>query len=110
MPGPLYHVGVVATCAHAGQITALAASPRVRVSGQPAVTAADTFVIAGCAFNVSSAPHPCVKVQWIAPATRVRIGGQAAVLQTSPGFTVAADQAPQGAPVVISGQVRVRGV
>jgi hypothetical protein len=110
MPGPLYHVGVVATCAHAGQIMAVASSPRVRLSGQPAVTASDTFSIVGCAFNVSGSPHPCAQVQWIAPAARVRIGGQPAVLQTSPGLTVAADQAPQGAPIVVSGQVRVRGV
>jgi len=109
MPGLLYHVGVVAMCPHAGQIQAIASSVRVRVGGQPVVTSADTFPIAGCAFNAGGSPHPCVKVQWLSPATRVRVGGQPVILQTSPGLTIAADQAPQGSPVVTSGQVRVRG-
>ena len=109
MPGFLYHVGVVAMCPHGGQVSAIASSARVRLGGQPAVTATDTFPIAGCAFNVGGGPHPCVKVQWPGPAARVRVGGQPVILQTSPGLTIAADQAPQGSPVVISGQVRVRG-
>lgn len=109
MPGFLYHVGVVAMCPHAGQISAIASSARVRLSGQSAVTIADSFPIAGCAFNVGGSPHPCMKVQWLTPAARVRIGGQPAILQTSPGLTVAGDQAPQGSPVVTSGQVRVQG-
>ena len=109
MPGFLYHVGVVAMCPHAGQVTAISSNTRVLVSGQPVATAADNYLIAGCAFNVSSAPHPCVTVRWLAPAARVKVNGQPAILQTSPGMTLAADQAPQGSPVVVSGQVRVRG-
>lgn len=109
MPGFLYHVGVVAMCPHAGQVTAIAGSPRVLVSGQPVTTLSDTYLIAGCAFNVASAPHPCVTVRWLAPAARVTVGGQPAILQTSPGMTLAADQAPQGSPIVVTGQVRVKG-
>ncbi len=110
MPGFLYHVGVVAMCPHAGQISAAASSPRVRATGQPVVTSADTFPIAGCVFNISGSPHPCTTVRWLATATRVRVGGQPVILQTSAGLTIAADQAPQGSPVVITGQLRVRGI
>jgi hypothetical protein len=110
MPGFLYHVGVVAMCPHAGQISAVPSSVRVRTAGQPVVTSADTFPIAGCVFNISGSPHPCMTVRWLAPASRVRVGGQPVILQTSPGLTIAGDQAPQGSPVVISGQVRVRGI
>lgn len=109
MPGFLYNVGTSAMCAHGGQVTAIASSPRVTLGGAPATTTADTFVVAGCAFNVGGSPHPCVKVQWLVPAARVKIGGQPAVLQTSTGLTVAADQTPQGSPIVVSGQVRARG-
>lgn len=110
MPGPLYHVGVTALCAHGGQISAIASSPRVRLGGALAVTLSDTFPIAGCALNISGSPHPCVVVRWLTPAARVRVAGQPVILQTSPGLTVAADQAPQGSPLVTSGQVRVRGM
>ena len=109
MPGFLYNVGTSAMCPHGGQVTAIASSPRVTLGGTPATTTADTFVVAGCAFNVGGSPHPCVKVQWLVPAARVKIGGQPAVLQTSTGLTIAADQAPQGSPIVVSGQVRARG-
>lgn len=109
MPGFLYHVGVVAMCPHGGQVTAIASSPRVLVSGQPVTTFSDNYLVAGCAFNVSGAPHPCVKIQWLAPAARVRVAGNPVVLQNSPGLAVAGDQAPQGSPVVVSGQVRVKG-
>jgi hypothetical protein len=109
MPGFLYNVGTSAMCPHGGQVTAIASSPRVTLGGPPATTTADTFMVAGCAFNVGGSPHPCVKVQWLVPAARVKIGGQPAVLQTSTGLTVAADQAPQGSPIVVSGQVRARG-
>jgi hypothetical protein len=109
MSGFLYHVGVQAMCAHGGQVAAIPSSPRVLLGGQPATTSSDSYPIAGCVFNVSGAPHPCVTVQWLVPAGRVRIGGQPAILQTSPGLTVAANQAPQGSPVVTAGRTRVRG-
>jgi len=109
MSGFLYHVGVSAMCPHVGQITAIAASPRVKLGGQPAVTISDNYPIAGCAFNISGGPHPCIEVQWITPAARVKIGGQPAILQNSPGLCVAGDQAPQGSPIVTAGQVRVKG-
>jgi hypothetical protein len=97
-------------CPHAGQVTAIPSSPRVRLSGQPATTSSDTYPIAGCAFNVAGAPHPCIKVQWLTPAARVRIGGQPAILQTNPALCVAGDQAPQGPPNVTAGQIRVKGM
>jgi hypothetical protein len=108
MSGLIYHVGVTAMCGHGGQISAVASTPRVTLGGQPAVTFADMFPIAGCAFNISGSPHPCVKVQWLVPAARVRVSGQPVILQTSTGLTVAANQAPQGSPIVISGQIRAR--
>lgn len=107
MPGFLYNVGATATCTHGGMITAIAAAPRVLVMGMPATTISDPFLVAGCAFAIAGAPHPCVRVQWLVPATRVLINGQPAVLQTSVGLGLAPDQAPQGPPSVIATQTRV---
>ncbi|HEY4573548.1 MAG TPA: hypothetical protein VIJ26_06290, partial [Thermoanaerobaculia bacterium] len=86
------------------------ASPRVLVSGQPVATLADTTLVAGCAFTVPPGkPQPCIKVQWIVGAVRVMVGGQPALLQTSPGLCQSAEQIPQGPPTVIAGQMRARG-
>lgn len=107
MPGPVFHVGAVAMCPHGGQITTISSNARVLVSGLPVATIADTSVVAACAFNVSGAPSPCVKVQWLVPASRVMVMGQPVLLQTSPGLCQNPAQAPQGPPVVVSNQPRV---
>jgi uncharacterized Zn-binding protein involved in type VI secretion len=109
VPGFLLHVGATAICPHGGQVTIIPSSPRVLVSGQPVATLADTTLVAGCAFTVGPKPQPCIKVQWIAGAVRVLIGGQPALLQTSLGLCLSAEQIPAGPPTVVAGQVRVKG-
>ena len=110
MPGSLFHVGAQAICPHAGQVTTMSSNTRVLVSGQPAATLADQFLVAGCAFTVPPAkPQPCLKVQWLTPATRVLVGGQPAILQTSSAQCLSPEQIPQGPPSVLVTQLRARG-
>jgi hypothetical protein len=110
MPGPLFHVGAAAMCPHGGQVTTAPGAARVLVGGQPAATMGDSYTVAGCAFMVPGPkPQPCVKVQWIAPATRVLIGGQPAILATSAGLCQSAEQIPGGPPSVTTTQTRVTG-
>jgi uncharacterized Zn-binding protein involved in type VI secretion len=107
---PLYHVGGTALCPHGGQVTVVPTNTRVLVSGQPVAIMSDTFTVAACVFQISGAPHPCVLVKFIAPATRVMVNGAPAILQTSAGLAQAADQAPQGPPSIVVTQVRVQGM
>jgi hypothetical protein len=109
MPGLLLHVGAQLLCPHGGQISTVSSNLRVLVSGQAVATMADLSLVAGCAFNVSGAPQPCIKVQWLGPAARVMVGGQPALLQTSPGLCESPAQVPQGPPVLVAGQLRVQG-
>jgi uncharacterized Zn-binding protein involved in type VI secretion len=91
-------------------VTIIPAGARVLLGGQPAATLGDTFLIAGCPFTVPGPkPQPCVKVQWLVPATRVMINGQPAILQTSTGLCLSAEQIPQGPPNVVVTQVRAQG-
>ena len=110
MPGFLMHVGATAICPHGGQVSVIPSQTRALVGGQPIATMGDTYPIAGCAFTVPPGkPQPCVKVQWLVPATRVLIGGQPAILQSSTGLCLSAEQIPQGPPTVIMTQVRATG-
>jgi hypothetical protein len=110
MGSPLFHVGATAMCPHGGQVSTMPGSPRVKLGGQPAATMGDTFLVAGCPFTVPpTKPQPCVKVQWLVPATRVRIGGQFAILQSSSGLCQSAEQIPGGPPSVVVTQLRVTG-
>jgi hypothetical protein len=106
MPGFLLHVGAQVTCAHMGQAQPTVPNPRVTVNGQPTVTMAAPYVIAGCPFNVSGAPVPCVTAQWITAATRITSNGQPLLLLDSQAIC-----APNGTPLLILfTQTRVTGM
>ncbi|MCP4689206.1 MAG: hypothetical protein GY859_14220 [Desulfobacterales bacterium] len=106
MPGYLLHMGATVICAHAGQATPSAPNPRVKVGGQSIVTQPAVYTVAGCPFNVSGAPVPCVTAQWVTAATRVTAGGQPVLLQDSQSICT-----PNGTPLnIIVTQVRVKGM
>jgi hypothetical protein len=110
MSGTLLHVGATALCPHGGPMSIISSNARVKVSSQPVATLSDTYTIAGCAFTVPGPkPQPCVTVQWLVPASRVRVGGQPVILQTSTGLCQSAEQIPQGPPNILVTQIRVRG-
>jgi uncharacterized Zn-binding protein involved in type VI secretion len=110
MSGFLLHVGATALCPHGGQVTVMSSNARVKVGGQPVATLNDTYTIASCAFTVPGPKwQPCVKVQWLLPSIRVRVGGQPVVLQTSNGLCQSAEQIPQGPPNIVVTQMRVKG-
>lgn len=110
MPAPLFHVGAQAMCPHGGQVTTVSSNTRVLAGGQPVATTGDQFMVAGCAFTVPpSKPQPCVKVQWLVPATRVLVNGSPAILRTSSGLCQSADQIPGGPPSVVNTQMKAMG-
>ena len=113
MPGYVLHVGARLLCSHGATANMISANTRVRVSGQPVATLNDVTTVAGCPFQVPATPspklQPCVKIQWSAPAARVRVNGQPVLLQSSSGLCQSAEQAPQGPPVVAATQTRVKG-
>jgi PAAR motif-containing protein len=110
MGTPLFHVGAQAMCPHGGQVTTIPGSPRVTVGGQPVATLGDTYLITGCSFTLPSGkPQPCVKVQWLVPAARVKVGGQPVILQNSTGLCLSAEQIPQGPPSMVMTQMRAMG-
>lgn len=113
MPGFLYHVSASAMCPHGGQLSVISNNSRVLVNGMPIATLGDNYPIAGCPFTVPAGPapkpQPCIRGQWLVPATRVMINGQAAILQTSSGLCLSAEQIPQGPPTVTVTQTRATG-
>jgi hypothetical protein len=96
-------------CPHGGTIVATPGSTRA-TAGAPILRGTDTFVVAGCAFNVSGAPSPCVSVNWVQTATRVQHGGDLALNEASVGLCVAATQAPQGTVLISATQSSVNGL
>ena len=105
MPGFLLHQGATVFCLHFGVAQPISPNPRVKVSGQPVTTQAAPYTVAGCTFNVSGAPSPCLTVQLITAATRVRAGGIPVLLQDSRALC-----APNATGVnIVMTQMRVKG-
>ena len=105
MPGYLLHVGATVLCAHGGQAQPTSPFPRVTVGGQPVVTQAAPYAVAGCTLVPPPIP-PCVTAQWVTGAMRVKAGGLPVLLQDSQSIC-----APTGTPLtVVMTQFRVRGM
>lgn len=110
MPSDLVHAGVSATCPHAGRVLMLSGANRVLVNGMPVASAGDRFPIVGCSFTTGGSPQPCVNVHWVAPASRILINGQPAILQSSTGLCLNAEHVSQGPALVAATQRRVSGL
>jgi hypothetical protein len=105
MAGALLHVGATVLCAHGGTAFPTASNPRVIVSGQPTVVQSTTYSIAGCPFDVSGSPVPCISAEWVVAATRVFSNGQPLVLMNSQAVCT-----PHGTPLLpTAAQARVIG-
>jgi hypothetical protein len=96
MPGPLVTVLDTVQCVHMGRATPLTPNPRVLLNGQPSVTIASPYAIAGCPFTPGTNPLPCVTAQFTTSATRVTSNGQPLLLADSQAITV-----PNGVPLII---------
>ncbi len=106
MPGFLLHLGATVMCMHGGQAQPTAPNPRVLVGGQPVVTLAAPYAVAGCPFVPPGGNGPCVTAQWVTSATRVLAGGQPVLLQDSQAVCM-----PTGTGLlIILTQLRVRGI
>jgi hypothetical protein len=114
MPGELVQVGATIQCPHGGQATIAPSNQRVKAGGAPVAVMSDTTTVAGCSFQIpigtGTKPQPCMKVQWLVPATRVKVGGQFVLLKDSNGLCQSAEQIPQGPPSVQMTQLRVKGI
>ena len=112
MPGFLVQAGAKVSCPHGGQVNVLPTQPRVR-AGQPAGLVTAPSPVVGCPFQIPTPagpkPQPCVRVQWTSGTLRVRATGQPLLVQSSTGLCLSAEQIPQGAPLIILTQVRVKG-
>ena len=84
----------------------LSTNLRVKAMGQSLATAGDQFLIAGCT-NSASPNSPCTQVSWMVTATRVKIGGQLAILDSGAGLC---SGSPGGPVQVQLAQTRVKGM
>ncbi|HSY48934.1 MAG TPA: hypothetical protein VLC46_08995 [Thermoanaerobaculia bacterium] len=104
MPGFLLHVGATVQCSHAGRAQPTVPNPRVTLGGQPTVSIAAPWAVAGCPFPPASG-GPCAIATFTTSAVRVTSNGQPLLLLDSQALC-----APTGVPLMILvTQTRVTG-
>lgn len=104
MPGYLLQQGATVMCMHGGQAQATVPNPRVKVGGQATTQQPNPWTVSGCPYTPGPSPVPCVTVQWVVAATRVKSGGMPLLLQDSSAVC-----APNGTGVnIVMTQVRVK--
>lgn len=95
-------------CPHGLPVQHVPSQVRVMANHAPVLVLADVGMVTGCPFTLPSGqPSPCVSVQWLVPATRVRVSGQFVLLQSSSGLAKSPAQVPQGPPTVVAPEPRV---
>jgi hypothetical protein len=105
----LLNASSVLQCPHGGSVIIVTQNGRAKGGGDFLVRESDTFSIVGCPFTLGSNLHPCVRVQWVAPASRSKVISEATLTEESIGLCVAGDGAAQGTVLVASTQTLVVG-
>jgi hypothetical protein len=106
----LLNTASVMMCPHGGTVQAMTSNTRAQGGGAFLLRASDTFIVTGCPFVLGLSPHPCVQVQWVQPAARSQATGDFTLTESSVGLCVAADQAAQGAALIVMTQPLVSGL
>ncbi|SRR6266566_310606 len=104
----IVHVNATINCPHQGRATIISSNTRVKVGGNAVATLNDLYTISQCSLSSAVPPHPCLTVQWLVPALKVRVNRQPVILKSSTGLCLAGPL-PQGPPTVVSTQTQVKG-
>lgn len=111
MGAAILQFGCTVQCPHGARATVVPANTRVKVDGAFALLPTDVFMIAGCPFTLpGGVPSPCLTIQWMGEATRVKLNGTGPLLETSIGLCKAATQAVQGPATISGAQTKVKAL
>src|SRR5260370_33276970 len=81
MPGKLLTVASVIQCPHGGMALLTTGNARTKAGGAFVLLESAISTVVGCPFTIGPKYSPCLRIQWTAPAVRVKAG--AAVLVTN---------------------------
>jgi hypothetical protein len=109
MAADILNTSSIIMCPHGGQAVLFTSNARVLAGAAPALLESDIHPVVGCPFSVGPKYSPCVRIEWLAGAGSVSVGGTPVLLQTSVGTCMSAEGAPQGTAVIANTQVRASG-
>lgn len=86
----------VLRCPHGGTVQVSMANQLAKAAKSVMLRVVDTFIVSNCPCQIAGTLHPCVRVEWSRPSTRIRIAGAPVLTTDSLGRCFAADGAMQG--------------
>ena len=107
MAAPVLTQAARIMCPHGGQAVVVPQNPTIQIAGSPVLVQTDVFTIAGCTFNISGAPAPCLNVTWTAAAVSTSVNNIPVLLASSVGLCMGGSGAVPA--VVAPGQVQILG-
>jgi len=93
-------------CPHGGQATLFTSNTRTSATAH-VLLETDVHPIAGCVFQVSGKPSPCIRVEWNGGAGSVKVSGTPVLVESSMGLCYNGENAPQGPATVVNTQLKV---
>jgi hypothetical protein len=97
-------------CPHGGTVQITSSNAHASAGGGFLATAADTFAVVGCPFQLPATPpipSPCLTVQWAVPDVQVKVGGAPSLSRSCTGLCFGPSGAPQGPATVAPAQAKV---
>src|SRR5258706_14168066 len=97
------------SCPHGGTVTITPSNTRAKADGDFIASAADTFTISGCPFQlptVPPTPSPCIMVQWMVTDELVKAGALT-LSESCQGLCLSALGPLQGTWITSSPQTKV---
>ncbi len=110
MPGFVLTAASTVKCTHGGTATVTPTQTDVLADNSPVLTENDTHTVAGCPFNVSGSPQPCVTISWKGGSAKVKAGGNKVLMRSSTGQCKNAAGATQGMAIIVNTQTKVKAL
>jgi len=111
MPGNILTTASQVQCTHGAKATLTTSNAKVRVDGSYALLESDIHLVSGCPFTVPGPkPQPCVRIEWSAGATMVKVSDTAVLVMSSVGKCISAEGATQGVAIIAQTQAKVKAI
>jgi hypothetical protein len=97
-------------CTHGGSATVSPSQSDALADGSPMLTENDVHQVAGCSFNVSGSPMPCMTIAWSMGSTKVSAAGSPVLTRSSIGQCKSGAGAVQGVAIIANTQTKVEAL
>jgi hypothetical protein len=110
MPGFILNIASTVLCMHGGSAILTTSNTKLNVDNLPALLESDIHAVAGCPFQIpigtGTKPSPCIRIEWAAGSTQVKVNGVGVLVQSSIGKCFSPEGMLQGIANIVNTQTK----